>query len=226
MLHPKTRIGLVLICLILALVSLTACGGSNNNNQTNNNAASVVPTDTPAATATGMPVVTTPAKTTTKAAGTTNTTKAAGATTKSSKGTDTSASSGDLSLTGQYPEKTVVRSFTDSQGDTVRLLYGRGTGHGGDYGWAHIYGKHFKGIWYDGGTVTTYPQAFGSDSPDQVVSLINQSLQDKTPDDAGNGRYSYIYAVSGTNYDVFTVVGNDGVIITAYPVKHGSKGGD
>jgi hypothetical protein len=130
------------------------------------------------------------------------------------------------SLTDELPERTVVRTFTDVEGRQVRLTYGRGTGHGGDYGWAHIYGKHVKGIWYDGGTITTYPKALGTKTPDEVVELIGKSIQDKKPDDAGNGRRTYVYAVPGTNRDVFTVVGDDGTIITAYPVAHGSKDED
>ncbi len=129
-------------------------------------------------------------------------------------------------LTEKLSERTVVRSFTDAQGRSVKLLYGRGNGRGGDYGWAHIYGKHVQGIWYDGGTITTFPKALGTKTPDDVVGLLGKSLQDKKPDDAGNGRRSYVYFVPNTNRDVFTVVGNDGTIITSYPVAHGSKDED
>ncbi len=117
----------------------------------------------------------------------------------------------------------VVRTFTDGQKRPIRLTYGRGSGHGGDYGWAHILGKHVNGIWYDGGTITTFPQALGAKTPEAVVDLIGKSLQDSSPNDSGGGRRSYVYAVPGTNRDVFTVVGNDGTIITSYPVPHGSK---
>lgn len=130
------------------------------------------------------------------------------------------------SLTDQLGERTVVRSFQDAQGRAIKLIYGRGTGHNSDYGWAHIYGKHFKGIWYDGGTITTFQQAANATTPEAVVDLIGKSLQDKNPDDAGNGRRSYSYLVPGTNKDIFTVVGSDGTIITSYPVPHGSKDQD
>ena len=130
------------------------------------------------------------------------------------------------SLTATFPEKTVIRTFKDAEGRTVRLIYGRGTGHNGDYGWAHIYGKHTQGIWYDGGTITTFPKTVGAKSPEQVVDFIGKSLQDKNPDNAGNGRRSYVYAVPNTSWDVFTVVGSDGTIITSYPVKHGTKDAD
>ncbi|NWJ48475.1 MAG: hypothetical protein HXX08_21675 [Chloroflexi bacterium] len=126
-------------------------------------------------------------------------------------------------LAKPLPERSVVRTFTDAQGRTVRLTYGRGVGHSGDYGWAHIVGKHVQSIWYDGGTITTFPKALGTRSLADVLDLIGKSLQDKAPDDQGNGRRSYVYQVPGTNSDVFTVVGSDGTIITAYPVPRGSK---
>ncbi|NWJ98326.1 MAG: hypothetical protein HXX20_21445 [Chloroflexi bacterium] len=126
-------------------------------------------------------------------------------------------------LTAVRSEREIVRSFTDAQGRSIKLTYGRGTGHGGDYGWAHILGKHINGIWYDGGILTTFPQAVGAKTPAVVVDLIGKSLQDKNPDNQSGGRRTYIYAVPGTNQDVFTVVGSDGTIITSYPVSHGSK---
>jgi hypothetical protein len=137
------------------------------------------------------------------------------------------ASATDLpSLTDKYPEKTVIRNFSDSQGRKVKLVYGRGSGHNGDYGWAHIYGKHFKGIWYDGGTISTFPQDAGAKTPQDVVDLIQKSLTDQKPDSEANDRLSYSYPIPGRNKDVFTVVGNDGTIITSYPVNHGSKDAD
>ncbi len=140
--------------------------------------------------------------------------------------TATVAVAAEPSLTQTLPERSVVRTFSDVEGRQVKLTYGRGAGRGGDYGWAHIYGKHVNGIWYDGGTITTFPKALSTKSPEQVVELIGKSIQDKKPDDAGNGRRSYVYAVPNTNKDVFTVVGNDGTIITSYPVPHGSKDED
>jgi|GEM_PF-2404342 len=133
------------------------------------------------------------------------------------------ATKNEPDLTAVFPEKTVIRTFTDQEGHTIRLFYGRGTGHNGDYGWAHILGKHVNGIWYDGGTITTYPKAVGAKTPAEVISLIDKSLQDKTPDSQAGGRKTYVYFVPNTKNDVFTVVGSDGTIITAYPVPHGSK---
>jgi len=160
-------------------------------------------------------------------------TKAATTSVVSSKpatGTKTSTvstSATDLpSLTEKFSEKTVIRNFSDSQGRKVKLVYGRGTGHNGDYGWAHIYGKHFKGIWYDGGTISTFPQDAGAKTPQDVVDLIQKSLTDRQPDSEANDRLSYSYQIPGRNKDVFTVVGNDGTIITSYPVNHGSKDAD
>lgn len=140
--------------------------------------------------------------------------------------TPTALAAGELSLTDTYPEKTVLRNFTDSQNRQVKLTYGRGTGYGGDYGWAHIYGKHFKGIWYDGGTISTFPLDAGAKTPQEVVNLIQKSLTDVKPDKEANDRLSYSYPIPGRNKDVFTVVGNDGTIITSYPVNHGSKDND
>ncbi|MDB5078249.1 MAG: hypothetical protein JWP00_173 [Chloroflexi bacterium] len=135
----------------------------------------------------------------------------------------TAVSVSEPSLTAEYPEKTLIRSFTDLSGRKIKLVYGRGNGRGGDYGWAHIYGKHVKGIWYDGGTISTFPQDAGTKTPHEVVNLIEKSLGDPKPDKTGNDRLSYSYQIPGRNKDVFTVVGNDGTIITSYPVNHGSK---
>lgn len=189
----------------------------------------------PTATSTAIPVpptVTSAPATTRAAAQTTRTTvpatTRAAQTTQGSSARATTAVpyQADNELTAVRPEKAVVKTFTDDEGRTIKLVYGRGTGHGGDYGWAHILGKHINGIWYDGGTITTYPKALGTKSAMEVVNLIGKSLEDKNPDNAGGGRRSYVYAVPNTRYDVFTVVGNDGTIITAYPVTHGSKDED
>lgn len=139
----------------------------------------------------------------------------------------TAAVAGDPKLVEEQSERTVIRTFTDKKGRTAKLIYGRGNGRGGDYGWAHIYGKHVLGIWYDGGTITTFPKALGTKTPDEVAELVGKSItQDNNPDEQGNNRRSYVYAVSGTNFDVFTVVGGDGTIITSYPVRHGTKDED
>ncbi len=137
--------------------------------------------------------------------------------------TVTAAAGIEPSLTTQYPEKTLIRSFSDINGRKVKLTYGRGSGHGGDYGWAHIYGKHVNGIWYDGGTISTFPLDAGTKTPQEVVNLIQKSLTDQKPDNEANDRLSYSYPIPGRNKDIFTVVGNDGTIITSYPVNHGSK---
>lgn len=136
------------------------------------------------------------------------------------------AAENEPSLIEKYPEKTLIRSFSDLQGRKVKLIYGRGTGHGGDYGWAHIYGKHINGIWYDGGTISTFPLDAGTRTPQEVVNLIQKSLVDQQPDKEANDRLSYSYPIPGRNKDVFTVVGNDGTIITSYPVNHGTKNSD
>jgi hypothetical protein len=183
------------LILLLLLLTLAACGE---------------PTNTPV-----------PVPTATIAATTTPTAKTTTATT--AKTTATVATKTEPDLTAVLPEKAVVRTFTDLEGRTIRLLYGRGAGHGGDYGWAHILGKHVNGIWYDGGTITTFPKAVGAKTPAEVISLIDKSLEDKTPDSQSGGRRSYVYFVPGTKNDVFTVVGSDGTIITSYPVPHGSK---
>jgi hypothetical protein len=192
---------------------LAACGDANPT-------ATLAPVATSVPTATTKPVVDATVTRTTAATPTTPRSATVTAT------SEASATSTGPSLTEKLPERTVIRTFTDAQNRTIKLIYGRGTGHGGDYGWGHIYGKHVQGIWYDGGTITTFPKALGAKTPEQVVDLIGKSLQDKKPDDAGNGRRSYVYAVPGTNRDVFTVVGNDGTIITSYPVAHGSKDED
>jgi hypothetical protein len=192
------------ILVLLLAIFLVACGD---------------PATVPTLTLVPAPTVasTTSATRTTNASSTTQTTNTTGA---------TAAVADGPSLTATFPERTVIRTFKDGAGRTIRLTYGRGTGHNGDYGWAHIYGKHTQGIWYDGGTITTFPKTLGTKSPEQVIDLIGKSLQDKNPDNAGNGRRSYVYAVAGTNWDVFTVVGSDGTIITSYPVKHGTKDED
>jgi hypothetical protein len=190
------RLGLI-FTIMLVLTGLTgACGELDEFNSVSNSA------DAPLATARPRPTIEGPSK------------------------TPTAVATGELSLTEQYPEKTVLRNFTDSQNRKVRLTYGRGTGHGGDYGWAHIYGKHFKGIWYDGGTISTFPLDAGAKTPLEVVNLIQKSLTDLKPDKEANDRLSYSYAIPGRNKDVFTVVGNDGTIITSYPVNHGSQNAD
>ncbi len=189
------------LVLGLALL-LTACGGTPTA------------TPSPAPQPTNSPIP--PAVTTTAPNRAVNTTVAA-------QGQAATVATSSSDLLKVRPEKEVVKSFTDLQNRNIKLVYGRGNGRGGDYGWAHIIGKHFQGIWYDGGTITTFPQAVGAKTPEAVLDLVGKTFQDKTPDDAGNGRRSYVYAVPGTNKDIFSVVGSDGTIITSYPVPHGSK---
>lgn len=209
-----------IVLLITLTLGLAACGTPT--------ATPLPPTETPAPTtrvagttrtAAGNPTVAT--NITTRAA---STTRSAQATTATSNQSGQSNQVEDLTAT--YPEKTVIHTFTDNEGRSVKLIYGRGAGHGGDYGWAHILGKHVNGIWYDGGTITTFPKALGTKTPQDVINLIGKSLEDKNPDNQGGGRRGYNYAVPNTNRDVFTVVGNDGTIITSYPVPHGSKDED
>ncbi len=203
---------------LLLTLSLTACGENTSANPT-----------VPASSPTTLATTALTAPTTASVATTRPTTAQPTLTLASPKTNATTTRNGattaatEPSLTDTLPERAVVRSFTDDTGRPIKLTFGRGNGHGGDYGWAHIYGKHVQGIWYDGGTITTFPKAINTKSPEEVVGLIGKSLQDKSPDNAGNGRRSYVYAVPGTTRDVFTVVGSDGTIITSYPVPHGSK---
>jgi hypothetical protein len=206
--HKKFIGGIILIVLALVLV---ACGE-------------------PTATATPVPIPTaTPrSQPTTQAARTTqSSSQRATPTQNSQRATQTVASAqGNSDLTAVRRQQDIVKTFTDAQGRTIKLVYGRGTGHGGDFGWAHILGKHINGIWYEGGTITTFPQAVGAKTPEAVIDLIGKSLQDKNPDNQAGGRRGYVYQVPGTNKDVFTVVGSDGTIITSYPVPRGSKDED
>lgn len=118
---------------------------------------------------------------------------------------------------GATDARALVRTYVDGQGQTIRLLQGRGEGGGGDWGWLHIKGKHVDGQWSGGGPVTTFPAALGATSDEAVQDLIGQALQ-QSPE-LERGRSLYHYAVPGTPYEVLVVVGNDGTIITAYPER-------
>jgi hypothetical protein len=214
----KYLIGLAVLLLAILVVVLVACSRSE-----------------PTTTSTPLPVrptATTELASSSRATATTITNNSANsrptatATTAAVTNRTPTVAVAEDDLTAVKPERTIIRTFTDAQGRTVRLLYGRGNGHSGDYGWAHILGKHINGIWYDGGTITTFPKAVNAKTPAEVITLIGKSLQDQKPDDEGGGRRSYVYAVPGTNKDVFTVVGSDGTLITSYPVNHGSKDED
>jgi hypothetical protein len=112
--------------------------------------------------------------------------------------------------------QTVVRTFTDADGRTITLYYGRGLGRRGDWGWAHIINKHLYGEWSDGGPVTTF-DVIGLASPEEVQNLIGRTLrQDARPDPSSNGRREYRLPVDN-GYEMLVVVGSDGAIITAYP---------
>ncbi len=208
------RLRFSLILAELALV-LAGCGNPTPSE-----------TPVPIPTATAIRVAATPTQPPGPSPAKQTTVAAAARTTERATTVAATVAQGEADLTAVKPERAVVRSFTDAQGRAIKLTYGRGSGHGGDYGWAHILGKHINGIWYDGGTITTFPKAVGAKTPAEVVDLIGRSLQDKKPDDQSGGRRGYVYVVAGTNSDVFTVTGNDGTIITSYPVKHGSKDED
>ncbi|MCC6628433.1 MAG: hypothetical protein IT340_13670 [Chloroflexi bacterium] len=120
---------------------------------------------------------------------------------------------------------TVVRTFTDAQGRTVTLYHGRGLGTRGDWGWAHIIGKHLYGEWRDGGPLTTF-DVVGVTTEAGVQDLIGRALaEDRRPDDSARGRREYRLPVANSRYELLTVVGSDGAIITAYPDPVGRAGG-
>lgn len=112
--------------------------------------------------------------------------------------------------------RAIVRTFTDAGGRTITLYYGRAVGRRGDWGWAHILGKHLRGEWYDGGPVTTFKEVAVT-TPEEVQDLIDRTLlQDARPDAAAGGRREYRLPLSA-RHEMLVVVGNDGAIITAYP---------
>ena len=112
--------------------------------------------------------------------------------------------------------RAVVRTFTDANGRTITLYHGRAVGRQGDWGWAHIVGKHLKGEWHDGGPITRF-DVVGVTTPEGVQDLINRTLlQDSQPDAVGSGRREYRLPLSA-QYESLVVVGGDGAIITAYP---------
>jgi hypothetical protein len=97
---------------------------------------------------------------------------------------------------------TVVRSYTDGRGRAVTLYHGRAVGLRGDWGWAHIVGKHLKGEWFDGGPITTF-SVIGVTTPEAVQEVIGRSLKE--------------LPIPSSPYEVLTVVGSGGAVITAYP---------
>jgi hypothetical protein len=112
---------------------------------------------------------------------------------------------------------TVVRTYADARGRTITLYYGRAVGRRGDWGWAHIIGKHLKGEWLDGGPITTFG-VIGITTPEAVQEIIGRAVrEDGQPDDVARGRREYRLPVQNGRYEVLTVVGSDGAIITAYP---------
>jgi hypothetical protein len=112
---------------------------------------------------------------------------------------------------------TLVRTYTDANKREIKLFYGRGVGRSGDWGWAHIVGKHLKGEWADGGPITTF-DVIGVTTPEAVQEIIGRAItEDRDPNSAARGRREYRLPVPNTRYEVLTVVGSDGAIITAYP---------
>lgn len=111
--------------------------------------------------------------------------------------------------------RSVVAVFNDTKGRPITLFYGRAVGRRGDWGWSHIIGKHLKGEWFDGGPITNF-SVIGVTTPDQVQEIIKRSLQDTQPDPSSNGRSEYRLRID-ERYEMLTVVGSDGAIITAYP---------
>lgn len=129
----------------------------------------------------------------------------------------TKTNSGTSTQSGSGPQ-TLVRTFEDGEGNEIKLLLGKGTGHKGDWGWAHIVDKHIHGHWLDGGIITTFPNAVGAKTEADVQALIEKTLQQRPTED--HGRFLYRYPVPGTSYRILVVVGNDHeTIITAYPEK-------
>ena len=112
---------------------------------------------------------------------------------------------------------TLVRAYTDANKREIKLLHGRGVGRAGDWGWAHIVGKHLKGEWADGGPITTF-DVIGVTTPEAVQEIIGRTVtEDRAPDSSARGRREYRLPIPNTRYEVLTVVGSDGAIITAYP---------
>jgi hypothetical protein len=119
---------------------------------------------------------------------------------------------------GARGPRSLVCTFQDGQGRTIKLSYGKGRGHRGDWGWAHIVDKHIRGHWEDGGVVTTFPQAFGTRSEEEVQNLIRQALQQRPH--MSHGRPLYDWKPRQGSYRVTVVVGEDQeTIITAYPQR-------
>ena len=112
--------------------------------------------------------------------------------------------------------RTVIRVFSDARQRSITLYYGRGLGRSGDWGWAHILGKHLYGEWRDGGPITTF-DVIGVTTAEGVVEAIQRSLQDPDPETSDAGRRLYRAPAGGDRYEILTVVGGDGAIITAYP---------
>jgi hypothetical protein len=120
---------------------------------------------------------------------------------------------------------TVVRTYTDAQGRPITLYLGRGLGTSGDWGWAHIIGKHLYGEWRAGGPLTTF-DVVGVTTEAGVQDIIGRTLaEDGRPDDSARGRREYRLPIPNTRYEMLTVVGSDGAIITAYPDATGRAGG-
>lgn len=131
--------------------------------------------------------------------------------------TKTNTNTGTSTQSGSGPQ-TLIRTFEDGEGNEIKLLLGKGTGHKGDWGWAHIVDKHMRGHWLDGGIITTFPNAVGAKTEADVQALIGKTLQQRPSQD--RGRFLYRYPVPGTSYRILVVVGNDHeTIITAYPEK-------
>jgi hypothetical protein len=110
---------------------------------------------------------------------------------------------------------TTVRTYMDARNRTITLYHGRAVGRRGDWGWAHIVGKHLYGQWADGGPVTTF-DIVGVTTPEGVQTMIGRVLKEGRTRDVANGRREYRLAVN-SRYEVLTVVGSDGAVITAYP---------
>jgi hypothetical protein len=189
------------LALVLALIALLAGCASQ--------ATVTPPTSAPRATPRAARVPPTPP-----------TTRAATAGARATTAVTATAHAGALPLptTPDAPldPRTVIRTFADARGRAITLYYGRGAGRGGDWGWAHILGKHLYGEWRDGGPVTTF-SVVGITTPEGVLAAIGSSLRDPRPTDGNGGRREYRVLATTGRHELLTVVGSDGAIITAYP---------
>lgn len=121
------------------------------------------------------------------------------------------------SATPKKAKQSHPQEFVDKQGRKAQLTEGRGTGHSGDYGLAHILGKHVLGIWHEGGPITTFGKELGVKNPNKIKKLVGESIEKGDSAGVQDNKRTYNYPVPGTKSNIYTVVSNDGKIITSFP---------